>query len=144
MKKSQLFSFIVLLFIFSFKNVHAQKDSSGVYLTAYDFSVKKLSYAINCKTEKHKIKLNDFFGKDYITVIHNSIKYNLSKDSVFGFKTCDGNTYRLADKVEYTVLNPNDTLLFYQFTPLSTPKNPREPVYKFSTGSSSVLQDLTI
>ena len=37
---------------------NAQKDSSGVYLNATDFMQRKLSYAINCKTEKHKINPN--------------------------------------------------------------------------------------
>ena len=35
----------------------AQKDSSGIYKTADDFKNRKLSYAINYKTENHKIKL---------------------------------------------------------------------------------------
>lgn len=36
----------------------AQTDSSGIYATANDFQQGKLSYAINYKTEKHKIKDN--------------------------------------------------------------------------------------
>ena len=38
--------------------VIAQKDSSGIYKTTEDFQQRKLSYAINCKTEKHKINPN--------------------------------------------------------------------------------------
>lgn len=32
----------------------AQKDSSGIYKTTEDFQQRKLSYAINCKTENCK------------------------------------------------------------------------------------------
>lgn len=121
-----------------------QKDSSGVYMTAADFTNKKLTYGINCKTEKHKIKLNSFFNRDYITVIHERIKYNISKDSVFGFNTCSSSSYRIADKIDYTILNADDNLLLYEFIPLSAPKNPQPPVHKFSKGADGPMLDLTL
>lgn len=121
-----------------------QKDSSGVYITAVDFKNKKLTYGINCKTEKYKIKLNNFFNTDYITVIHEGIKYNISKDSVFGFKTCNGSSYRIADKIDYTILNADDNILLYEFIPVSVPKNLRPPVHKFSNGADGPMLDLTI
>lgn len=121
-----------------------QKDSSGVYMTAVDFTNKKLTYGINCKTENHKIKLNNFFNRDYITVIHEGNKYNISKDSVFGFKTCNGSSYRIADKIDYTILNADDNLLLYEFIPMSAPKNPQPPVHKFSNGADGPMLDLTI
>lgn len=115
-----------------------QKDSSGVYMSAVDFTNKKLTYGINCKTENHKIKLNIFFNRDYITVIHEGNKYNISKDSVFGFKTCNGSSYRIADKIDYTILNADDNLLLYEFIPMSAPKNPQPPVHKFSKGADAL------
>jgi hypothetical protein len=121
-----------------------QKDSSGVYMSAVDFTNKKLTYGINCKTENHKIKLNIFFNRDYITVIHEGNKYNISKDSVFGFKTCNGSSYRIADKIDYTILNADDNLLLYEFIPMSAPKNPQPPVHKFSNGADDPMLDLTI
>ena len=38
------------------QTTEAQTDSSGIYKTADDYKAHKLSYAINYKTEKHKIK----------------------------------------------------------------------------------------
>ncbi|MES2648124.1 MAG: hypothetical protein V4717_14700 [Bacteroidota bacterium] len=121
---------------------NAQKDSSGIYLNANDFNQKKLSYAINCKIEKHKIKRYAFFAKDYITVIHQGIKYQLSKDSVFGFRTCDEKSFRIIDKTDYSILNPDDDLLLYKFQVMSTAKDPRSPIFKFSVRANGALFDL--
>jgi len=144
MKKIFLNIMMCVLFVTITVATKGQKDSSGVYMTAVDFTNKKLTYGINCKTENHKIKLNNFFNRDYITVIHEGNKYNISKDSVFGFKTCNGSSYRIADKIDYTILNADDNLLLYEFIPMSAPKNPQQPVHKFSNGADGPMLDLTI
>lgn len=144
MKKIFLNIMMCVLFVSITVATKGQKDSSGVYMTAADFTNKKLTYGINCKTEKHKIKLNSFFNRDYITVIHERIKYNISKDSVFGFNTCSSSSYRIADKIDYTILNADDNLLLYEFIPLSAPKNPQPPVHKFSKGADGPMLDLTL
>lgn len=144
MKKIFLNIMMCVLFVSITVATKGQKDSSGVYMSAVDFTNKKLTYGINCKTENHKIKLNNFFNRDYITVIHEGNKYNISKDSVFGFKTCNGSSYRIADKIDYTILNADDNLLLYEFIPMSAPKNPQPPVHKFSKGADGPMLDLTI
>lgn len=144
MKKIFLNIMMCVLFVSITVATKGQKDSSGVYMSAVDFTNKKLTYGINCKTENHKIKLNIFFNRDYITVIHEGNKYNISKDSVFGFKTCNGSSYRIADKIDYTILNADDNLLLYEFIPMSAPKNPQPPVHKFSKGADGPMLDLTI
>ena len=45
---------IICLLSFASLKAMAQSDSSGIYKTASDFQQKKLSYAINYKTENHK------------------------------------------------------------------------------------------
>ncbi|MEY3186342.1 MAG: hypothetical protein RL675_161 [Bacteroidota bacterium] len=144
MKKIFLNIMMCVLFVSITVATKGQKDSSGVYMSAVDFTNKKLTYGINCKTENHKINLNIFFNRDYITVIHEGNKYNISKDSVFGFKTCNGSSYRIADKIDYTILNADDNLLLYEFIPMSAPKNPQPPVHKFSKGADGPMLDLTI
>lgn len=49
-------------------SLFAQK--SGVFKTFADYTAGKMEYGIDCATEKHKIKLNEFLGKDFITVVH--------------------------------------------------------------------------
>lgn len=94
--------------------VLAQQDSSGVYESVSDFEKSKLSYAINCKTEKHKIKRTDYYQKGYIKVIHRDSTIMLPKDSIFGFRDCDGNSFRLIDGRSYKILNPTEYILIYK------------------------------
>ncbi|WP_298412332.1 hypothetical protein [Hydrotalea sp.] len=49
MKKTYYLLTLACSLIFTL-NLFAQKDSSGMYLTADDFKNRKLSYAINYKT----------------------------------------------------------------------------------------------
>ena len=55
----------------------AQKDSSGIYKTSGDYNQRKLSYAINYKTEKHKINSDRLFNNADIKVKHDSKSYTL-------------------------------------------------------------------
>lgn len=123
----------------------AQKDSGGVYLTAEDFQRRKLTYAINCSTEKHKIKLNDFFGKPYITVKHFDTSYKLNKNQIFGYKTCDEQIVRFEGKKELVLLNPNEEILIYTHV-VSRPAKGQTNVtnYYFSKDALSPTQSLTI
>jgi len=77
MKTSKLNIAVVFAFIVSSLTVNAQK--SGVYKSFADYANGKLEVSIDCGTEKGKIKPNDFFGKDYLTVIKEGKKYDLKK-----------------------------------------------------------------
>lgn len=79
----------------------AQK--SGVFNTFSDYKTGKMEYGINCATEKHKIKLNDFWGKDYITVVHDGKSYDLRKDEIWGFQLCDEKIVRFQGKEDFNV-----------------------------------------
>ena len=93
-----------LLFILLSLNVTAQNEKSGVYLTFSDYANNKLSYEINCKTEKHKIRMNEFLNKSYITVIHNGLKHQLDKDSIYGFSSCDEPLVRFQNKEHFNLV----------------------------------------
>ena len=124
----------------------AQKDSSGIYKTASDFQQKKLSYAINYKTEMHKIKDNILFNDAEIKVKHDGQTYTLDKNTTYGFKSTKGEVFRFIDKKEYKVLNPNETILIYVYKhPSHSTKETQKypPMYYFSTDASAVPQALT-
>ena len=91
----------------------AQKDSSGIYKTAQDFQKKKLSYAINYKTEKHKIKDDMLFSEGKIKVNHEGTVYTLNKNDTYGYKSTKGEVFRFVDNKEYKVLNPGERLMIY-------------------------------
>ena len=90
------------------ENIH-----SGIYMSAKDYQNRKLSLEINCDSTKHKIKLHDFFSKPYIDVIHEGKKYHYMKDSIFGYRDCNGNDFRFDAKREYQIMD-SDSITIYR------------------------------
>ena len=102
--------FFLLITISAF----AQNEKSGVYLTFNDYQNNKLSYEINCATEKHTIRLNEFLDKPYIIVIHNGQKFKLVKDSIYGFISCDEPLVRFQDKQHFYLAEKGSVWIFYR------------------------------
>ena len=91
-------------------SLFAQK--SGVYKTFADYTSGKMEYGIDCSTEKHKIRLNEFFDKNFITVVHEGKPYNLKKAETWGFQLCDEEIVSFQDS-EYYLLANNGALWIY-------------------------------
>lgn len=144
MKKYLISAALVCISIVFAHSALAQNDSSGIYKTPSDFSAKKLSLAINCKTESHKIKINDIFNQDRITVVHDGKSYDFKKSDIYGYKLCNGETYRFSGNKDYQVMNPNEMILLYKVEIMQTKATaPKVYSYYFSKDASSALQDLT-
>ena len=146
MKKalSILFLLAYLNTAFSIEIAFAQKDSSGIYRHGNDFEKGKLSLAINCKTEKHKIKLNDFFSLPYIIVMHNKRSYKFYKKNIFGYKVCDGSVYRFDNKKELLLLNATEPIFIYKHIVAKPPTGLTNVTnYYFSIGANSPVKLLT-
>ena len=126
----------------------AQKDSSGIYTTADDFRNHKLSYAINYKTEKHKIKDYLFYDATQVKVKHHGTTYTLDKSAIYGYKSTTGEVFRFVGNDSYKILNPDEELLLYvHSTPVSVTVDPLKRVeehYYFSKDAASSSVDLTI
>ncbi|GAB2821067.1 hypothetical protein [Ferruginibacter profundus] len=141
MKK--LIVLIILLPVFS-SVVKAQRDSSGIYKTADDFAANKLSFAINCQTEKHKIYLNDFFNKAYITVKHKDSTYKVFRKDIYGYHFCNGETFRIANRYDIQVLNQDEYIIIYRRNITHPPTGKTNVTnYYFSKGPYSTVQQLT-
>jgi len=121
----------------------AKGQTSGVYLNAGDFESGKLAYSIDCKTEKHKIKLNEFLGKDYITVVHDKQPYNLKKSEIFGYRDCNDAIYRLTDDKHYEVLNPMEKILLYKSEVPPSKNQKGTTSYFFSSSATGEIIALT-
>jgi hypothetical protein len=104
----------IILFLLCPLLSFGQKDSSGVYMTLQDYQLKRLSFAINCETEKHKIKSSQFNHKDFVRVIHNDSLFTLPKAQIFGYLDCKATTYRIVDGKNYSILNPYEALVLYK------------------------------
>ena len=148
MKKIFLLLLAGSLLILS-QDSYAQKDSSGIYITSEDFQNRKLSYAVNYRTEKHKIKDNILFNTDKIVVKHKGETYTLLKSSTYGYRNTKGVEFRFIDNKEYKVLNPGQSPLIYFYQhPAHTSKELNrglyQPEYYFSKDANSAVQDLTL
>ncbi|MBC7746202.1 MAG: hypothetical protein H7096_13985 [Flavobacterium sp.] len=124
----------------------AQQDSSGIYKTADDFQKRKLSFAVNYKTERQKINHSFLFNNSEIKVTHNGEKHKLSKSKTYGYRSTKGEEFRFVDNKYYKVLNPGQTLLMYVYNhPFRSPKDAQKylPAYFFSIDAASVPQLLT-
>ncbi|HMV07474.1 MAG TPA: hypothetical protein PKL56_11785 [Cyclobacteriaceae bacterium] len=105
---------IIILLSVTTSVVFAQSDSSGVYKTFDDYKSKKLLYAIDCNTESHKIKSDQFHHKDVVRVVHNDSLFTMPKSEIFGYKDCNGVTYRIVDGKNHSILNPYNNLQLYK------------------------------
>lgn len=147
MKKTYYLLMLASCLVLLSQHSFAQKDSSGIYKTAEDFQQRNLSYAINCKTEKHKINPNVLFKGAEVKIKHMGTTYTFKKSEVFGYRACDGKEYKFVDNTEYSILNPGETfiLYFYQHSAHS-PKGASQfpPMYFFSKDATSSLQNLTL
>ena len=122
-------------------------QSSGIYKSAADFRNHRLALAVDCKTATHKLRLHEFGGKPFITVKHGGQDYQMAKDSLFGYRDCDGTEYRFAsDNRHYPILNPGEELLLYKMEQFEGGKNAgRTPVQLFfSPTAAAPIQPLTL
>jgi len=145
MQKLKHVYFLITTF-FMFSVLTAQNDSSGIYKTSEDFMQKKLSYAINYRTEKHKINDDLLFHGAEIKVKHHGTNYSLKKSDTYGYRSTKGVTYRFVDNKTYKILNPGEPLLIYVYQhPSHSPKEAEKytPMYFFSTDAASAPQELT-
>ena len=140
------FAAIASVALISTSSLFAQK--SGVYKTYADYQAGKMEYGIDCAKETHKIKLNDFFGKDFITVVHEGKSYDLKKAETWGYQLCDEKTVRFQGK-EYYPLSDKGILWIYAKTstvPASTKNSTAKSVttYSFSKGGDGEIKELTL
>lgn len=123
----------------------SQKDSSGIYFTANDYVKHKLSFAINCKTQKHKIKSDMIFHPNEISIKHADSTFTYPKDSIYGINYCDGSIVRVYNNSEYPLINPYETILIYKVISGSGSKgSPSITRYYFSKDANDKIQELTI
>lgn len=125
----------------------AQKDSSGIYNTADDYKNHRLTYPINYKMDRHKIKDYLFFEPTHVKVKHGDETFRLEKSSIYGYRNTKGVDYRFVGERSYRILNPGEPIILYKYgEPQTDPiKNPPVQMnrYYFSTDASLSPLNLT-
>ena len=118
---------------------------SGLYRSAADFRSHRLTLGVDCKTETHQLRLNEFVGRPYVTVKHGGKAHRVAKKTLFGFRDCEGQSYRFAtDYHHLPILNPEEELLLYRVTQLAAGKNPGRANVYFSANAAAPVQALTL
>lgn len=126
---------------------NAQKDSSGIYNTADDYKARRLTYAINYKTEQHKINDYLFLNASQVKVKHEGKTYLLDKNKIYGYRSTKGQDFRFVGNQTYEILNPGEAILLYKHTEAVTnPKStfPAGPHYYFTAEVAQMPIALTI
>lgn len=145
MKTNKLNIAVAFAFILSGLTVSAQK--SGVYKSYADYANGKLEVSIDCGTEKGKIKSNDFFCKDYLTVIKEGKKYDLKKEEIYAYQLCDGKFFRFLNKT-HIPLEEKGIIWIYSKDNFETvsPKvgTKRVKQYYFSRGGDGEIKYLSL
>jgi len=139
MKKYFIFfiAFVITGAISAQHNEHIR----GVYLTAEDFKLRKLTHA-----SKHThLKLHEVFKKDKIEVKLNDSTYTYKKADVYGYRESSGEEYRIIDRKFYLIINPLENILIYKVPRGTAQKGSTQTyAYYFSVNHSSSLMELTL
>ncbi|RTL60063.1 MAG: hypothetical protein EKK37_04260 [Sphingobacteriales bacterium] len=140
----KIISIVILTTIFSFP-VKGQIDSSGIYENADDFVARKLTYGGHRKMGKHKLLLNNFFNRPFITVIHNDTVHNILRNDIFGYRLQNGAEYRIVHRHDLRILNAAEYIIIYRRDVTHPPSGKTNVTnYYFSIGPYSSVQKLTI
>ena len=138
--------YISLAVIFTVMGLNANAQTCGVYKTYEDYTNGKMEVSIDCAGKEGKIKPNDFFKTDYVTVVKNGEKTDLKKNEIFGYQLCDGEFFRflnndrltLADKSGLWIYTREEVVSHSPFT--GTKKRTK---YYFSKDGSGEIKSLT-
>ena len=85
---------------------------SGVYLTAADFTARRLAHEIDCRVATHMIDRHTFLNRPYVDVTHRDERMRHAKAEIFGYRGCDSTDVRFAEGREYRVLATAPMLLY--------------------------------
>jgi len=119
---------------------------SGIYKSASDFRLGKLTLSVNCQDEKHRVRLHTLFGKPNVDIVHEGKKYTFQKDEIFGFRDCDSGDFRFFNREEFTIREVQSLVIYERQVsrPGVSGKGLQQTIqYFFSTGLEAPIQPLT-
>jgi len=132
------------LILVSTSTLLAQK--SGVFKSYADFQTGTMEYEINCTTEKHKIRLNDFLGKDFLTVVHDGRPYDIKKAETWGYQLCDEKLVRFQGTDHFPLEDKGILWIYTKQTVQTVSRGGSKTVktYYFSKGGNGTIALLTL
>lgn len=137
---------IIIAAIFAVIGLNVSAQKCGVYKTYEDYTNGKMEVSINCATKEGKIKPNDFFKTDYVTVIKNGEKTDLKKNEIFGYQLCNGEFFRFLDNDRLTLADKSGLWIYTkEVIETVSPKRGTKKAtkYYFSKAGSGEIKSLT-
>jgi hypothetical protein len=119
--------------------VAAPARTSGIYVSAADYTARRLSFEGDCKSASHRLDLHNIVRKPYIDVTHGAETRRVAKSDFYGFRACDGREYRFVDNREYEIREPGPIALYT----IRVPGRVSRLVYVFSVGPGGTVLPLT-
>lgn len=118
---------------------------SGLFLTAADFTQGRLSFEGDCGATTHNVNVHDFLHRRYVDVTHDSKHSRYQKSRLFGFRACDGRSYRFGGSREYEVLEAKAIYIYAHQRWVRAGRISRKVrYYAFSVGPDGPLLSLTL
>jgi len=125
--------------------LNAQNINQGVYLSANDFTSGKISYINENGNEKYKFYLHEFLNASTIKIIKGDKIIKLKKDSIYGFRDKNNNSYRFYKNDEFKKINHSSNIILYSKSTLEGDLKNKHLVltYYFSATADSPVYELT-
>lgn len=136
-----------LLIVITAGRITAQAQSAGIYETLDDFLQHKVTYPVDCGSQKDRIKLNDLFGSSTGYVVTKGEKHSFNKEKVYGYYNCTNENYRFWNNSAYRIMDTTGLYIYYQYKPIQQPGGKgwlKTDCYFFSVSGTGPIQPLTI
>jgi hypothetical protein len=142
MKKNKQVVFASIFILLCGNDAGAQ---SGVFKNAADYKNNRLTYECNCGTSKNNIHLRNFFGESKSIVVNSEgKKYKLKKRTIYGFRNCKKELFRLYGNVAYELVEAGKIIIYRKQEHVAQGKGFKVVnVYSFSTTAESDIVPLT-
>ena len=123
-------------------NFHGVTNTCGIYSTPADRRSGSLSLAIDCKSERHKIKSGFIGEKSAVKVIRGDKTQKFLRRDIYGYRDCQGNEYHFFGGKSYQLLNPGESIAMYRAFEWKGKQHVAK--HFFRTASMDDIQPLTL
>lgn len=86
----------------------------GIYSTSEDRKIGKLSLAIDCSKESHRLKTGFVRDRSAIRIVRDDKTYDYLKSQLYGYRDCSGSEYHFYDGISYELVNPGEPISIYR------------------------------
>jgi hypothetical protein len=135
----------LVLFVLLTKNVAAQNNSSGVYISAADYKNNKLADEVECKkNSKEVFKKHDVFAKASFVVVNKGTKITYLKKDIYAYRDCNNRVWRFYNNRQYEILEAKNVYIYaVEKIVISGIAVERDAIYYFSDGADGEIKKLT-